>query len=117
MIELSNCIEIASDIQVGGGATTDLHFEYKNGFIIEDKTLSDGSHLYSEIPITDALDDLSDEQVIAVAEAILQMCSRESEARPMTKGNKLAFDKLVAEIHYDIHEMHEIKEAIIDYYD
>jgi hypothetical protein len=34
----------------------------------------------------------------------------------MTEGNKSAFDKLVAEIHYDIHEIHEIKEAIEDYY-
>ena len=117
MIELSDCVEIASDIQAGSGATLDLHFEYKHGFIIEDKTLADSTHLFSEVPISDAIDDLSDEHVIAVAEAILQMCSRELEARSMSEGNKWAFDKLVAEIHYDIHELHEIREAIVDYYD
>ncbi len=36
MITLSDCIEIASDIQAGGGATTDLHFEYKNGYLREE---------------------------------------------------------------------------------
>ena len=116
MIELSDCVLTESDIQAGGGATLDLHFEYIHGHLIEDKTLADGSHLYSEVPIANAIDDLSDDQIVAVAEAILQMCSRQDEERTMTEGNKAAFDKLVAEIHYDIHEIHEIKEAIEDYY-
>ena len=116
MIALSDCVLIESDIQAGGGATTDLHFEYKNGYIIEDKTLADGSHLYSEVPIADAIDDLSDDQIVAVAEAILKMCTRQSEKRPMTEGNRRAFDKLIADFHYDINEIQEIKEAIEDYY-
>jgi hypothetical protein len=117
MIELSDCMLIESDIQAGGGATIDLHLEYKNGYIIEDKTLADGTHLYSEVPIGEALDDLTDDQVVAVAEAILKMCTRQSEKRPMTEGNKLAFDKLIADFHYDLHEIQEISDAIADYYD
>jgi hypothetical protein len=117
MIELSDCVEIASDIQAGGGTRLDLHFEYNNGYIIEDKTLADGTHLYSEIPVGEALDGLSDDQVVAIAEAILKMCTRQSEKRPMSEGNKLAFDKLIADFHYDIHEIQEISEAIADYYD
>jgi hypothetical protein len=116
MITLSDCIEIASDIQAGGGAIIDLHFEYKNGYLIEDKTLADGSHLYSEVPIADAIDDLSDDQIVAMAEAILKMCTRQSEKRPMTEGNKRAFDKLIADFHYDIHVIQEMKEAVEDYY-
>jgi hypothetical protein len=34
----------------------------------------------------------------------------------MTDSNKRAFDKLVAEIHYDYYDFPEIKEAIGDYY-
>jgi len=84
--------------------------------IIEDKTLADGTHLYSEVPIADAIDDLSDDHIVAIAEAILKMCTRQSEKRPMTEGNKRAFDKLIADFHYDINEIQEIKEAIEDYY-
>lgn len=94
----------------------DLYFDPVNGRAVEDKTTCNGTHLYAEMPVGQAMNDLTDEQVIAVAEAILGQCSRENEQRPMTEGNKLAFDKLVAEIHYDIHELHEIKEAIEDYY-
>ena len=99
------------------GATFDLYFDPVQGTTVEDKTTCDGTHLYAEIPVGQALDDLTSEQVMAVAEAILGHCSREHEQRPMTEDNKRAFDKLVAEIHYDIHEMNEIKEAITDYYD
>ena len=84
--------------------------------LVEDKTTCDGTHLYAEIPVGQTLDHLSSEQVMAVAEAIPGHCSRERELRPMTEDNKRAFDKLVAEIHYDIHELNEIKEAITDYY-
>jgi hypothetical protein len=116
MITLSDCIEIASDIQAGGGATIDLHFEYKHGHLIEDKTLADNSHLYSQVPISSAIDDLSDDQIVAVAEAILKMCTRQCEKRPMTEGNKKAFDKLIADFHYNVHVINEMKEAIEDYY-
>jgi len=109
-------------VKVGGpssaaGATLSLHFDPVQGTIVEDKTTCDGTHLYAEIPVGQALDHLSSEQVMAVAEAILGHCSREPEQRPMTEANKLAFDQLVAEVHYDIHELNEIKEAIVDYYD
>ena len=116
MITLSDCVLIESDIQAGGGATTDLHFEYKNGYLIEDKTLADGIHLYSGVPIAEAVDDLSDDQTIIIASTILQMCSRGGEKRPMSEANKKAFDKLVAEIRYDFHDFSEINEAIVDYY-
>ena len=96
--------------------TPDLHFEYKHGHLIEDKTLADDSHLYSEVPISSAIDDLSDDQVVAIAEAILKMCTRQSEKRPMNEWNKRAFDKLIGDFHYDINEIQEIKEAIEDYY-
>ena len=140
MISLSDSVLLESDIQAGGGATTDLHFEYKNGYLIEDKTLADGFHLYSEVPISSAVDDLSDDQTIIIASTILQMCSRGGEKRPMSGANRKAFDtadnptlssgglsrtkktaravfeKLVAEIRYDFHDFSEIKEAIVDYY-
>ncbi len=116
MITLSDCVLIESDIQAGGGATTDLHFEYLHGYLIENKTLPDGSHLYSEVIISSAIDDLSDDQTIIIASTILQMCSRGGEKRPMSEANKKAFDKLVAEIRYDFYDFSEIKEAIVDYY-
>ena len=116
MIDIDDNILIASDIDAGGGATLDLYFDPVQGTIVEDKTTCEGTRLVAEIPVGKALDDLTDRQVIAVAEAILCNCSREHEPRTMTEGNKHAFDKLVAEIHYDIHEIHEIKEAIEDYY-
>jgi hypothetical protein len=68
------------------------------------------------MPVAQALDDLSYEQVIAIAEIVLRYCSRENEERPITDSNKRAFDKLVAEIHYDYYDFPEIKEAIEDYY-
>lgn len=34
----------------------------------------------------------------------------------MIESKKRAFDKLGGEVHYDIHEMREIKEAIEGYY-
>ena len=117
MIDLSENILIASDINAGGGATLDLYFDPVQGTIVEDKTTCDGTRLVTELPVSEALDDLADDQVIAVAEAILCNCSREHEQRTMTEANKSAFDKLVSEIHYNIHELHEIKEAIVDYYD
>ena len=116
-MKLSTNNPITSDIQAGGGATIDLHFEYKNGYIIEDKTLSSGTHLYSEVPISDAIDDLTDDQIVAIAEAILKMCTRQSEKRPMSEANKRAFDKLIADFHYDLHEIQEISDVIADYYD
>ena len=116
MIDLDDNILIASDINAGGGATLALYFDPAQGTIVEDKTTCEGTRLVAEIPVSKALNHLTNEQVIAIAEAILCNCSREHEERPMTEGNKLAFDKLVAEIHYDIHELHEIKEAIEDYY-
>jgi divalent metal cation (Fe/Co/Zn/Cd) transporter len=116
MIDLSENILIASDISAGGGALLDLYFDPVQGTVVEDKTTCEGTRLVAELPVGKALDDLTSEQIIAVAEAILCNCSREHEPRTMTEGNKSAFDKLVAEIHYDIHEIHEIKEAIEDYY-
>jgi len=35
----------------------------------------------------------------------------------MTEDNKRVFDKLVDEIHHDVHELTDIKEANVDYYD
>lgn len=116
MIDLDDNILIASNISAGGGAKLDLDFDSAQGKIVEDKTTCDGTRLVAEIPVGKILRSLTDEQVIAIAGAILSNCSREHEPRHMTEGNKLAFDKLVAEIHYDIHEIHEIKEAIEDYY-
>lgn len=116
MIDLSENILIASDINAGGGATLDLYFDPVQGTIVEGKTTCGGTRLVTELPVSEALDGLTNEQVIAITEAILCNCSREHEPRPMTEGNKAAFDKPVAEIHYDIHEIHEIKEAIEDYY-
>jgi hypothetical protein len=64
----------------------------------------------------EAIDSLTGSQVTSIAETILCQCSREHEQRPLSDANKCAFDKLVAEYHYDNHEMSEIKEAIEDYY-
>lgn len=116
MIDLDDYVLISSDIPAGGGAMLDLYFDPVQGMVIEDKTTCDGTHLYAEIPVSSALDDLTDDQVISIAETILSQCSREHEHRPMSDANKRAFDKLVAEYHYDIREMHEIREAIEDYY-
>jgi hypothetical protein len=38
------------------------------------------------------------------------------DQRPLSDANNSVFDKLVADIHYDIHEISEIKEAMEDYY-
>jgi hypothetical protein len=80
------------------------------------KTASDAKRQLSELPIQEAIDSLSDDQIPSMAETILSQCSRANEQRSMSKANKLAFDKLVAEVHCDIHEMQEIREAIEDYY-
>ena len=64
----------------------------------------------------EASDSLTGSQIISIVETILSQCSREHEQRPMSDANKCAFNKLVAEYHYDIHEICEIKEAIEDYY-
>jgi hypothetical protein len=137
---INDCVSISSDIPAGPGSTLDLYFDPVQGTVVEDKTTCEGTHLVAETSVGQALDDPTDEQVIAVAEAILGNCSREHETRTMTDGNKAAFDtadnptltsgglsrtkktaraafdKLIAEIHYDLHELHEIKEAIVDYY-
>ena len=104
-------------MSAAGGATLDLYFYPVHGQIVEAKTTCDGTHLFAEIPVADAMDDMPYEQVLAIAEAVLCHCSRENEERQMTEANKQAFDRLVAEIHYDVHEIKEIKEAIKDYYD
>ena len=65
----------------------------------------------------EAIDSLIGSQIISIAETILRECSRENDQRPLSDANKFAFDKLIAEYHYDIHETWEIKEAIEDYYD
>lgn len=84
--------------------------------VVEAKTTCDGTHLLAEIPVADAMDDMPYEQVMAIAEAVLCHCSREDSERRLTDENKRAFDRFVAEVHYDIHEMQEIKEAIEGYY-
>ena len=116
MLKLDNYTLILSDMPAGGGATLDLYFDPQNGLVLEDKTLSDGTHLLAEAPIDEALDDLTDDQIVEIAEIILSQCSRNRESRPMSEANKAAFDKLVAEMHHDLHEFQEIKEAIADYY-
>jgi hypothetical protein len=116
MLKLDKYILIVSDIDAGGGATLDLYFDPKEGLVLEDKTLADNAHLYAEVPIDEAIEDMPYEQVIAIAEAVLCHCSRENEDRPLSEANKQAFDKLVAEIHYPTHDLPEIKEAIVDYY-
>jgi len=80
------------------------------------KTACDGRRQVSEESISDATDNLTDDQIMTIAETILCQCSRQDEGRPMSEGKKMAFDKLVAEVHYDIHEMREIKDAIEGYY-
>lgn len=116
MIVLDECVLIESDINAGGAATFDLYFDPVHGMVVEAKTTCDGTHLFAEIPVADALDDMPYEQVMAIAEAVLCHCSREDSERRLTEENKRAFDKLVAEVHYDIHEMQEINKAILDYY-
>jgi hypothetical protein len=103
-------------IPAGGAAIIDLHFDPAQGTIVEDKTTCDGTHLYTELPFATAMENLSDTQIISIAETILSQCSRENDQRPLSDANKCAFDKLVAEYHCDIHEIWEIKEAIEDYY-
>lgn len=116
MLKMDNYILIVSDMPAGGEATLDLYFDPKEGHVLEDKTIADGTHIYAEVPIDEAIEDMPYEQVIAIAEAVLCHCSRENNERPLTEANKQAFDKLVAEIHYPTHDLPEIKEAIIDYY-
>jgi hypothetical protein len=118
----------------------DFHSPHFHSFVVEDKTTSDGTHLYSELPVSSAMESLSDSQIISIAETVLSHCSREHDQRPMSDANKCALDtadnppltggglsrtqktggpvfsELVAEDRYDIHEMSEIKEAIEDYY-
>jgi hypothetical protein len=116
MIDLDECTLIESDIPAGGAAILDLYFDPAQGTVVEDKTTCDGTHIYAELPVSSAMESLTDSRIISIAETILHECSREHEQRPMSDANKCAFDKLVAEYHYDIHEMQEIKEAIEDYY-
>ena len=106
---LKNC-------SIHAAAILDLYLDPAQGTVIEDKTTSDGTHLYAEIPVSSAMQNLTGSQIISIAETILGQCSREHDQRPLSDANKCAFDKLVAEYHYDIRGMHEIKEAMEDYY-
>jgi len=116
MLNLDGYVLIASDINAGGAAILDLYFDPAQGTVVEDKTTCDGTHLYAEIPVASAIEDMPYEQAILIAEAILCHCSREHNERPLTDDNKRAFDRLVAEVHYPSHELKRIKEAIEDYY-
>jgi len=120
------------------GAILDLYFDPAQGTVVEDKTTCDGTHLYSEVPVSSAMESLTDSQIISIAETILRECSREHEQRPLSDANKSAFDtahnppfgglsrthktggpvfsELVAEYHYDLHNMSELRDAIEDYY-
>jgi len=116
MLNLDGYVLIASDINAGGGAILDLYFDPVQGTIVEAKTTCDGTHLYAELPVASAMEDMPYEQAILIAEAVLCHCSREHNERPLTDDNKRAFDRLVAEVHYPSHELKRIKEAIEDFY-
>ena len=116
MLNLDGYVLIASDINAGGAAILDIYFDPPQGTVVEDKTTCDGTHLYAEIPVASAIEDMPYEQAILIAEAVLCHCSREHNERPLTDDNKRAFDRLVAEVHYPSHELKRIKEAIEDYY-
>ena len=102
--------------KISNHSKCDFHSPYFHSFVVEDKTTCDGTHLYAELPVASAMEDMTYEQVIAIAEAILCHCSREDNERPLTEANKRAFDRLVAEIHYYDHEIKKIKQAIENYY-
>lgn len=63
MIVLDECVLIESDINAGGGATLNLYFDHAQGNIVEDKTTCDSRRQVSEMSISDAIDNLTDEQV------------------------------------------------------
>jgi len=116
MIDLDEYVLIESDIDAGGGASLDLYFDLETGKVLEDKTTCDGTHLYAEVSIEDAMDNLTDEQVERIADGITNQTARIGEMRKTTKDNEKALQKLVAEMEYALHEIGEIKEAIEDYY-
>ena len=109
---------IEADIDAGGGATIDIYFDSEKGTVLEDKTTRDGTHLYSEISVEDdALDNLTDGQIEEIADCIINQSAQiDGDTRKLTNSNEDAYKKLVAEMEYEIHEIHEIKEAISDYY-
>ena len=116
MMNLSESVPLAYDIDAGGGAVVDLYFDPMLGHLIEVKSTCDGILRYVDIPIDEAIDGLTDEQVTAVAEIILRSGSRGSGKGKIRRSRELAFEKLVAEMHYEVREIREIKEAIGDYY-